>query len=341
MRFPVLYGLWVGMYVRAEHADALQQAEILVDLTKASVETAPAVVANRMAGMSHSFLGNLTRGQNHFEHALSLYDPVAHKGLENRFGQDIGEMVHCYLALNLALLGETRRAEMHAAQAKRIALATGHANTICHMHMHLAMLGILCDAKQEVKWHTEAMAPLAEAHNLTLWDNYGALFRAVTKMANGDPNGLEDFQEAYNVFIASKSRLYLVGLRTEAGCCALALGLRDKAHELASQAQNLVDETGEVFALSKLHGLKGALALDRGDVHVAETCLRTALDVARQQGAKLWELGAAIDLARLMQEQGRTDEAIAILKPVSDSIAEGDCPGEQAVARELLSVLKR
>ena len=60
---------------------------------------------------------------------------------------------------------------------------------------------------------------------------------------------------------------------------------------------------------------------------------------SKKHGAKLWELRASVDLARLMQEQERTDEAIAILKPVSDSIAEGDCPDDQAKAKELLNVL--
>jgi len=38
-----------------------------------------------------------------------------------------------------------------------------------------------------------------------------------------------------------------------------------------------------------------------------------ALDVARQLGAKFWELCAAIDLARLWGDAGRTGDAIVLL----------------------------
>ncbi len=44
-------------------------------------------------------------------------------------------------------------------------------------------------------------------------------------------------------------------------------------------------------------------------------------------------------LARLWQEQGRIDEAIAVLTPVHKSIADGDCPEDQATARALLADL--
>ena len=77
-----------------------------------------------------------------------------------------------------------------------------------------------------------------------------------------------------------------------------------------------------------------------GKVEAAETHLNNALDVARQQGAKMWELRAANDFARIMQEQGRADEAISVLQPIHNAIADGDCPEDQAIAKELLVLLK-
>ena len=76
-----------------------------------------------------------------------------------------------------------------------------------------------------------------------------------------------------------------------------------------------------------------------GNGEAAEKHLLVAIDVARQQGAKLWELRAAIDLAHIMQEQGRMDEAIALLDPILNRIAEGDCPEDQVAAKKLLAEL--
>ncbi|MBI4641011.1 MAG: hypothetical protein HY731_09970 [Candidatus Tectomicrobia bacterium] len=41
----------------------------------------------------------------------------------------------------------------------------------------------------------------------------------------------------------------------------------------------------------------------------AEICFRHALDIARRQSAKSWELRAAMSLSRLWQSQGKREEA--------------------------------
>jgi hypothetical protein len=46
-----------------------------------------------------------------------------------------------------------------------------------------------------------------------------------------------------------------------------------------------------------------------GDDATSEDCYRHALDVARRQSAKFWELRVANDLARLWRDQGKRDEA--------------------------------
>jgi predicted ATPase len=48
----------------------------------------------------------------------------------------------------------------------------------------------------------------------------------------------------------------------------------------------------------------------------AETCFHQALDIARRQQAKSWELRAATSLARLWQSQGKRDEARELLEPI-------------------------
>ena len=55
----------------------------------------------------------------------------------------------------------------------------------------------------------------------------------------------------------------------------------------------------------------------------AEACFRKAIDIARQQQAKSWELRAATSLARLWQEQGKIEEARELLAPVYNWFAEG------------------
>ena len=59
----------------------------------------------------------------------------------------------------------------------------------------------------------------------------------------------------------------------------------------------------------------------------AETCFRTAIDIARAQEARPYELRAALRLARLMAATGRADEGRALVAPLYEWFTEGrDAP---------------
>ena len=71
------------------------------------------------------------------------------------------------------------------------------------------------------------------------------------------------------------------------------------------------EQIGRRVAEAELHRLKGDLLMikDPGKAAEAERCLRTAIDISRQQGARLFELRATVSLARLLRQQGQTVEA--------------------------------
>jgi predicted ATPase len=74
----------------------------------------------------------------------------------------------------------------------------------------------------------------------------------------------------------------------------------------------------ERFTEAERHRLKGRLLLRQAaaDEAEAEACFHQALDIARRQQAKSWELRAAMSLIRLRQRQGKRDEAHALLAPL-------------------------
>jgi predicted ATPase len=84
--------------------------------------------------------------------------------------------------------------------------------------------------------------------------------------------------------------------------------------------------------------LRGELFRDR-DPSNAEALFREALEVARRQQAKLWELRAAVSLARLRRDQGRCDEARDLLAPVYGWFTEGFNTVDLKEARGLLDQL--
>jgi predicted ATPase len=90
-----------------------------------------------------------------------------------------------------------------------------------------------------------------------------------------------------------------------------------------AKAFALVEETDERYFESELHRLKGELLLMQGDEAEAEASYERAVEVARRQEAKSWELQATTDLAHLWRQQGRTNEARQALTEIYDWFTEG------------------
>ena len=125
---------------------------------------------------------------------------------------------------------------------------------------------------------------------------------------------------------------------------AEAYGQAGQAEEgLAVLAEALahVDTTGERLCAAEVYWLKGELLLQQTipDGVQAETCLHQALDIARHQQAKSWELRAAVSLARLWQRQGKRTEARQLLAEVYGWFTEGFDTADLQEARALLEAL--
>ena len=107
------------------------------------------------------------------------------------------------------------------------------------------------------------------------------------------------------------------------------------------EAMTRVHTTGERLYEAELHRLKGTLLLARSPHHQAEaeTCFRYALEVARCQQAKAWELRAALSLSRLWQQRGKRDAARELLTEVYGWFTEGLDTADLKEARALLEEL--
>jgi predicted ATPase len=130
---------------------------------------------------------------------------------------------------------------------------------------------------------------------------------------------------------------HLLGLAT-------ALKHADRADEalgVLGEALDAVETTIERRAEASIYCFKGELLRSAGvpDLPGAESCYQRALEIARTQHAKLWELRTVTALARWRVSQGRGREALELLQPVYAWFTEGLDTPDLKEAKALLDTL--
>jgi len=141
---------------------------------------------------------------------------------------------------------------------------------------------------------------------------------------------------------AELTRTY--GLALLAGAYGKA-GQREEGLAVLAEALAMVNRTGERIWEAELYRLKGELTLQstgRGRSKIeeeAEGCFLKAIEIARRQSAKSWELRAALSLSRLWQQQGKKDEARQLLAEIYGWFTEGFETKDLQEAKALLDEL--
>ena len=118
-------------------------------------------------------------------------------------------------------------------------------------------------------------------------------------------------------------------------------GRLDEALSLLEDHIAAISNTGELCFAAELHRRRGELLLKGTlpDFAGAEAEFLQAMDIARGQSAKLWELRAAVSLARLWRDQDRKSDAYHLLSPIYAWFTEGFACADLQAAKVLLEEL--
>jgi len=172
------------------------------------------------------------------------------------------------------------------------------------------------------------------------WRAQGMIYRGWVKVRNGDvKEGMSLLRSGSAAYSATGAQLWThhyVALL--AGACEIA-GEVQEAVALLDDALRIADRTGERWLEAEAKEHKGRLLLRQGHAEAAEELYRKALSIAREQEAKLWELRAAVSLARLRGDQGYRTEARDLLAPVYGWFTEGFDTPDLKKAKALLDEL--
>jgi predicted ATPase len=152
----------------------------------------------------------------------------------------------------------------------------------------------------------------------------GTISRGWLKVKNGDAaEGILLLRRGLAAYRATGAEVWVPHyLALVARACQIAEEI-EESFALLDEAFQIVERTGERWFEAELHRHKGELLLQQGHAEAAEELYCKALDISREQEARLWELRAAVSLAQLRRDQGRHAEARDLLAPIYGWFAEG------------------
>jgi class 3 adenylate cyclase/tetratricopeptide (TPR) repeat protein len=320
-RFAVLWGLWYVKFTRGEYAEAVDAGEQLLAAAKNGDDTGQLLEAHHTMWPTLFGMGEHKAALAHMERGIALYDRDQHSSQTYVYGgHDPGACCRWHLAYTHWVLGFPDRALNAAHDALRLAEDLRHGMTAGIAHFCAAWI-------HYQRGEAEAAARYAE-HVISMAGSYGLASHLEGAMVvchsisdrRLDTKVLGDLHRRVKSSALSAGRLgfplcVLAALYAEAGDIAQARSV------LAAIGENV---RGNFYAPEILR-IEGELMLKstESDASRAERCFRGAIVIARGRDAKSFELRAATNLARLLDSQGRREEAYATLAPVYGWFTEG------------------
>jgi predicted ATPase len=320
----VPYGQSTYHVFRGEFDQAQRLDEDLLRLSQQRKDSSGLVLAHLSFGRRLMLVGSFASSRLHLEEALTLYDPISHRSLVQQIVLYPQVVSPGFLGIALFCLGFPDQALTQSnsaiSEARRLAHPSSLAGSLS-LGSRLLLLGGNNAALDE---RAGEMAVVATEQGFPHWRAEGTVYRGWAKVRNGDVNEgislLRDGSTAYRATGAELWMPYYIALLARA--CEIA-GQIEEALTLSDDALQTGARTGERWLEAELNRRKGELLLRQGYPEAAEELYRKALSIAEEQGAKLWELRAAVSLARLRRDQGCHAEARDLLVPIYGWFTEG------------------
>ena len=339
--FPVLFGVWLYEFTRANHTAGDDIADEILTRATAAQDAEGLVIGHVCAGASALHAGAPATALSHVEQAAALqqkYRPVTGA---YRYGTNVEAGGITYEAWCHWLLGRPDTALRLHERGLATLRQDKHVFTLSRGLYWSAILHQLRGEWPIVRDRARQARRTAKEHGFPMIVAVGRIMEGAARAALGEAEaGIRDIRAGLAAYRATGARVqapyHLVLLAEALG----ASGETKEALGVLAEAAELMEETGEGFYEAEMHRVRATLLLAENDKSMAIASLNAALDTARRQQAKSLELKASHDLAALFAANGERRKAFDHLAPLYGTFTEGlDTPGLESV-RELLDALR-
>jgi predicted ATPase len=335
----VLWQAWLFNYTRADHAAATAIGRELEERMTDAVDPAARIVAHVPLGLSLFATGKPLEARAKLEHAVLTYSGLKGGPVAYRYGMEVGAVAHGYRAWCLGMLGYPEQAIEGRGVLLEILERINHPFTLARGLNWCSMVSVVQKDWRGALLFADRAIKVAREYDLQLVVALGLAMRGIAQAAvepvAASTAAMRDALDMYRRTGARFQAPFLLSLFAEA---SLARENWTDGISAISEALSLIEETGEAHVVPEVYRIRGDLLVDstKGD---SEADYLKALELARLQGTRLFELRAAMSLASLWADQRKRAEARDLLLPIYDWFTEGFSTPDLKSAKEQLERL--
>lgn len=341
-QFPVLFGIWVYHWNGGDLREACSVAVDFLERAQGDGSHDALLMGHRNMGLSMTGLGRLADARHHLEQSRALYRPEHDRGLSYLYTQDPWVAASGFLSMALWAQGHRQEAADVSAETVAYAREIEHPFSLSYALFCAALFGAVTrDAAAVDRYASEGLA-LSEQYSFPVFSAYARFFLGYAHAASGDTEtgiaemnaGLEETRALGMIVWRPVALAVLAEIYNEIGEHRKALDAIERGLKRAGSRE-------ENYALADLYRLKGVLLSrkPRGSAAEAATWFEKALEIARAQGARSWELRATVAFAELLREQGEDKRARALIEPLIDGFDVESSDPEIARAQHVIDGL--
>lgn len=321
--FRAQFSLAIVYVVRAEYERAFDHGEQCLRLAENSRNQAMLMQSHWVIGLSQCYMGQFADARDHFEQTIAIHDAAGINSQASMYGAVLSRAHLSRMLLYLGYPDQSQQVLNEAiAKSERLRLPVALANTLAVA----AYLEAFHRHAQQTLELAAATAWQAEEHGLPYYAAIAMMMRGwALAMQSQEEEGIALIRQGLASSLAIGTRQqngYFLALLAEALNHA---GRIEEGLEALREGMDVAQQTNEPFYEAELNRLKGDALVKAGvaSPSEAESCFHRAIEIARQQQAKSFELRAVMSLARLWQQQGKREESQAILAEIYGWFTEG------------------
>jgi class 3 adenylate cyclase/tetratricopeptide (TPR) repeat protein len=336
--FEALSGLWVFHLLRAELREANALAEQLLASTRESKDDSRIAYANFAAGDTAFWCGQLDTAAERLALAVAACKPG--KRPSRVFVDDPAMISRAYAAWTQHYRGYPDQALTTVRDCIRVAHTLSHPRALAMATIYAGQLYLLRREPDAAVECCRTSTSLAGEHGLPFYQVFAEILTGCAAVQHGDgTRGVEAIKRGIGTWQSLGSTLGVPWFLGELAEGLRSIGRCDEALNVVSDALHRTEGSGEREFAAELYRIAGTAMMTQGKSVEAENSFRRAIEIARTQGARMWDLRATTSLAPLLAKQGRRAEARTMLAEIYGWFTEGFDLADLKDAKALLDKL--